>query len=852
MMLLHRSTMSCGDGPWPRLIAILLLTLLVPAPFAAGQGTIGTLPDPMSTRQLMQFADRLQLDASQRSAIESIHDEYKIEFRKLRDNEIDDFLDDTRSWGGMGAMPRREDMESSFNEMQRLQARIKRLDDRLFDQLLPTLTAEQLPLLGRVRLARERQRYRSNRMMAMTGRPPVDLSEVFLATDLPAEVRAEVDQVIAAYERHLTTAMRRASEAASRFSLDMFDAFQENGYGGKTEEDLSDPETMKQMMEDMKQIWSDIGSTSREAATRIAELNRRTYRRVAAFLPPEAAQDFRNRYYRAAFPELGGMLSMTRQQWFDWAIEHKDVSDEQREQLTATLALHAQKLDRLIENAVEFIEARRETMSPFDFDQEAMLEYLQQLQAVRKEAQQLMATTIGAANEIVPQITAAGVVENAQQRALALAGVDALLELDTGRDGDDRETDTADAEKNAGVRMHTPDGRIDQWILGPISRQEIARYAADLDLDDAALAQLRDLHVGYAQQFDSMGAIVELQKAGQSMRRYDPATGAVLRPEADALERIDQLRMKAIEQIALFDRSFFDDVEALVSDEHVPTIARLQARRLRQMYNVNGTMNFAFGFDQSAEGSLDLVELVEDRTLDDDALQRINSVLAAYEGPATDLFRKRFEAQLAFQQAMRVWSAAAQSLQGDPAEAMEYARRHQEIVGDASEKVNDTSRKVAELNRRTLEELVNTLPDAAGTSIRTAYERKAYPSIFKDPVSIERHLRAAFRLKDLTEQQREQLDLLAATYDPEYQRLSKAMVAQVGGHPMNPLNFEPGDWQEYQQKQEQMKRLRFDRDELCYRAINKLKASLSPEQIKRIGGLPAPRTPGQGSVIISR
>ncbi len=243
-------------------------------------------------------------------------------------------------------------------------------------------------------------------------------------------------------------------------------------------------------------------------------------------------------------------------------------------------------------------------------------------------------------------------------------------------------------------------------------------------------------------------------------------------PDADALESVDQLRLKAFEQISTLDRAFFDDLESLVSDEHVQKVARLQTRRLRQMYTANAVG--MFGMNQSAEGGIDLVEIVEraeDRTFEVDELQRIDSILATYEQAATDLFRKRFDAKLAFQ------------------------RCHAGVV-------------------------------CPGAGIRSGRG---------DGVC------QAVQGKDLTEQQRDRLDLLATTHDPEYLRLSKAMVAHVGKDTTNMMNFEAGDWQEYQKRQEQMQLIRFDRDELCYRAITKLKVILSAEQIKRIGSLPAPQ-----------
>ena len=635
-MMLHPVTMSRGGGLWLRLAAVVLLAFLVLSRAAAGQGTTGALSDPMSTHQLMQFADRLGLDADQRLAIESIHDEYKTAFRKLRKNEIDDFLKEMRASQNTGMMPKRDVIEAMLKKMQRLEARIKSLDDRLFDQLLPTLREEQLPWLDRVRLTRARQRYKSQQMMAMAGGPAVDLSEAFYAVDLPPEVMADADQVIAGYERHLTTAMKRASQATGRMYLDMIEAFEELGYGEMTEEDLTDPEAMKQMMADMQQIWSQVGGKQMEAAAAIADLNRRTYRRVAAFLPPEAARVFRGEYYRAAYPELRFMLSMEKQEWFKWALEHKDLSDEQQAQLAAAVDVHRQKLDRMVDDAVKLIEAHREVLSPFNFDQEAMLEHQQRLGEIQTAARKLRNTTMVAVREIVPERTAAAAVEDAHQKALAFAGVADLLKPETDQDADDKKADDR-------ARQSTP--QIDRWIAGPISERDIGRYAEHLDLVGDRLAELHDLHADYSQQFDSLEVFGELKAATQSLWQYNAKSGTDRMPDAEALDRVDQLRPRASEHITTLDRAFFNDVESLVSDELVPKVARLQTRRLRQMYTGNAVGMHGFGMYQSAAGGIDLVvlvELAENRTFEDDDLQRIDAILAAYEQPATDLFRKRF------------------------------------------------------------------------------------------------------------------------------------------------------------------------------------------------------------------
>ncbi len=157
----------------------------------------------------------------------------------------------------------------------------------------------------------------------------------------------------------------------------------------------------------------------------------------------------------------------------------------------------------MVDDAVKLIEAHREVFSPFGLDQEAMQKHQQQLGEIQAAALKLRNTTMVAVREIVPQITADAAVEDAQQKALAFAGVEDLLKPEADQD--------ADAEdKNAGDRARQPTRRIDQWIAGPISERDIGRYAGRLDLVGERLVELHDLHADYAQQFDALEVFGEL------------------------------------------------------------------------------------------------------------------------------------------------------------------------------------------------------------------------------------------------------------------------------------------------------------------------------------------------------
>ena len=112
--------------------------------------------------------------------------------------------------------------------------------------------------------------------------------------------------------------------------------------------------------------------------------------------------------------------------------------------------------------------------------------------------------------------------------------------------------------------------------------------------------------------------------------------------------------------------------------------------------------------------------------------------------------------------------------------------------------------------------------------------------MYEDPASVDRQLTEALALDDLTDAQREKLGELAATYRPEYERVSRAMVTLAAQRGPNLTTIEPEEWQEYQSRNAQMEKLRFDRDEMNFRANGRIRSTLTEEQLLRIGGLPSP------------
>ena len=819
-MAIRRLTVP-GLGSRPVVAVLLCVVVLAGARPAAAQGTMGMLPDPLSSRDLSEYAGRLALSDLQREALEAAHDEYKRQFAALREGEIAAFLEEMRTMQGTGGMPDLEVVESFLSKWERLQGRIKALDEAFFTRLEPLLEDPQKVTLPRLRLLRERQRYHADQLMSITGRRPVDLSEIFHRLDLPDDARALVDPAFERYEHQLTRKLRELAKISGRMFRDMIKAYDELGYSDLSEEEMADPEVLKTMMEDTQRIWAELTGDATEVADEISRLNGKTLKQVALLLGPEATRTLRQRYYGRAYPELRPVLQLWEAGWLDEAAEAEGLSDEQRSRIAELAEAHRREADRFVQKAVKLMEASRGDASPFAFDLEAMEARQQELMELQSKVAQLDGRTRAALQEI------AGVETPPEQDALAADAVPL-------RGGMDSPTVTID-----GVEVPFRD----QWVPPPISARDVARYAETLALEGSDVAIADGLLAYYRQQLKSATIPADLMRAVAKLWTTDRATGVWQPPTEGAIERVYELRRQVRALIAELDRSLFEDLKAVVPQEKQDAVERLHLQRQRRAYTSRYGLHMLVGGSQ--EYAIDLVDLLAGADLDDATRARIDTVLAAWEAASLPVLRALHEAQMGFQKTTERWSAFQQhAAQHDPAEQMAAMRRYQEIIRPATERVAEAADRLTALNRQSFAALVELLPEATRRSIRRTYKGRAHPTVYNDPLALEDRLTAALGLEDLAPEQLEDLGALANGYRQDYERLSEQMVGLSATRTSMWASPDEVDWQAYQERQEALEKLRFERNELSYRAIAKLRSTLGAEQIERIGGLPETATDG--------
>lgn len=830
----HRGTL--------RRLEVFLALLFIGALAQVGraQGTSGTLPPPISAREIIDFAKRLKLSEQQQKAAETLHDQYKQEFRIFREGEIASFLKEMHNLQGNGmSMPKRADVEDFVKKMELLNGKIASLDNRYFDQLQSVLTDDQLGMMTRVRQARQRTRFAASDMMMMTRNHNVDLSEIAMELELPPDQWQLADSILGPYEAKLTSDLGKLHEYSLKMILDMMDAFEKQGIN---EETMNSPDGQQKMMETMQNVWRDIMKKPMETAGQISDLNRRTYRSVAAVVPPETARTLRNNFYVKAYAEAGFALG-ANEPALTAALKLPDLTDEQRQTVTVAKDDYLRRMDKILEDAVTLIEANQRDQSPFDMNAEQMQQYAQKLADLRTKADELTkatseALTLALGPELTAKVQAQAPAKPTQvlQGAVAaqMAEAVAAVQQDASAAGPNADPDEIEQQMWSG----------DQFLPSRIGKADVLDYTGRLHLTEDQRPLIQQLHKTYVEKFKLLRdtEIAALLKASQAMWSYDQATQTSTGPTMDKIEDVHRLRRLALDAIRRTDAAFFDDLEMMLEPDQVPLMKQVRLARERAIYNRGQNMGFYFG-QGSNESGIDLSTLVRQQRLDDAVLKTLAPELLNYEEAVTVAFRTKYEVAMDMERAQQRWQAEMTKAQaeggGNP---MSFATKYREIMGEITKKSTQASAQIGKLNRESLDRILAGLSADAAYNLRSEYNRRAFPNVYQDETALDRQLNEALKLNDLTDDQRRKIADLAAEYRPAYAGFCDQLVQNsTGSEDVNLMSGDPQDMKKFQERQEKMATVKFDRNEVNVRAISQLKSILTEDQIRRVGGLPEPK-----------
>ncbi len=822
-----------------RLLAVALW--LLPASGALAQGTSGSLPDPISSRDLTGYAERLGLSPEQLQALEPFFDEYRNDFRALREGEIEAFL------GGLNGMWMRgfrgldrQAVTESLEKADRVESRIRLLDEHFFNQLSSLLDDEQATVLPRAMQARDRQRRRAGAagMIGGTNRPArVDLSLLYDDLELDPQARQETEPFVIIYEGRLTSLTKDFAEASSRMFLEVIDSLEEQGVAFGEE-----PEgpNRGRMREAMTTAWAAARKKPIEKAAAIGDLNLRTLKQVMALLPEEQARLLRNRYLRLAYPEIPTTAGAAERS-FRAARRLDGLPPDLAGGIDAAAVGFRGQRDAVIDEMVAFLDASRRESSIWGLRGDARRDHEEKLEAFRQRLVALDSSTV----ELLSALLGEELAERVRIAA-ATAGEDPEEPAGLGR------PDGAQATAPAAAGL-------DPYLAPPISSRDVRGYVKRLGLEENDRFILESLHEDYLETYRSQSAARVGALNAAKARMPQPGGEQAQAPAPEQIDELYALRAAAMRSLEQLDGSFFDDMEALTATPGQQGVARrLRLERERLVYTRSldpridavvfgeqgGRNRWHMPFEPvSHESDVDVAALLAGVNSEAAARDEVRAVLADYESAAAAGFRRQFDAVAALRQEAEKIAAATPI--GDTGQAGDRdgrerwrARReaYEKLLAQQGAATVEARKAMVDLNRATLEALAAALSPQDAEALREAYNTAAFPEIYVDPKAADRFLAAALELSDLTSEQRNGIDAIRAEYRPAsrdvFDRMAEIAATSLdvpGGALFDPRRF--GAQQEHRNK---LAKLHFERDEVNAKAMRGLRSLLNEQQRARI------------------
>jgi len=852
---------------------VLMLCSAMLAVFTAnhvhGQGTMGAVPDPINARDLAGYGDRLGLSAQQRQSVESLHEMYREEFRALREGDLERTLREMPGggmgggfggMGGMGAMNAdRKTVEKSVRDLDAINNRIKAVDNTFFDQMQSMLTEEQTATMQRVRMMRERARFRTglSRMSTfMNSASQVDLSVLVDDLDLSEQEFAQVDPLLATYESTLTAAARRLHEEGGRMTLEMLDKMKARGFDAQA---MQDRERRGQMFETFRGVWSEVNATLQERAGEISTLNRKTLRGIAPLLESSKARRLRDDFIVRGYPEANlnpGQVNRA----FASALTFEDLSAEQRAAVTALRDEHFAALDRINEQFMDVIDDRRKSMSMFGGDGEQRQRFEQAAAELRENMTTLMATADQSLRGALGPELAARLDQRLAQGDGGKSETVAAGRISFAANafgGGGPVTFTASALE---VTMDT-EPVADPYLPSPISARELETYARRLRLGDDERTIMAGVHEEYLSRFTQVEETQykTVRDLESKLWAIDPKTQQMSPPTAASIDNLYAARHSALETAIGVDASFFDDLAMTLLDSQAAGVARLRQARLRDLYRretdtVNGmAMGMGGGpgsrgmrFNMMGGGSavVDLIAVIDELTLSPIDQGAFDGALLEHETAIAVAMKSMYERNVRFQQRMDKLAAENAQANADGQQRGNGGGRGGPGGGawrDAMETDGRAAREAKQAvigrNQESLLSLKALLPEGDAETLRRAYNRKAYAEVFRDGRSAEPKLAAALQLPDLTDQQRPQVETIVGEFRANYDEICEHMIVAQANAPQFGGPGGNRDWQAMQEGMRAAEKLRFDRNDLNDRTVTRLRALLTDDQVQRLGGL---------------
>jgi hypothetical protein len=351
------------------------------------------LPDPIRKREWERYAKMLILADAQEELFAKLHAAYLREDWRFRKKEVEPLYERSSEISTKGDLYENLDTAADYVELRRDERQVLNplvaIEARMFTQLEPYLTDDQLVRLERVRSQRVRIRCRAEGGDFPAGKLDLgwaigDLTDAGI--DFTPHDPEAFDAILWAYDMAMTPLCEQRYEKAIRIS--------QHGVPLRVESmvlsaSADGDERVRERARALQEQYHEYNRAYVVMARRIHDLNRRYLGLFAGQLPDEAGEAlvkwFREKAYPVIFPDPYDFADALEK-----AAQIETLSPEERKGVRAVGIVYEQQheaiCDRMIDAYLDW-HVEIDTLSGYEFEPyEAYKTKMRDLQTKRKEA----------------------------------------------------------------------------------------------------------------------------------------------------------------------------------------------------------------------------------------------------------------------------------------------------------------------------------------------------------------------------------------------------------------------------------------------------------------------------------
>lgn len=804
-------------------IMAALLTLLTLSPVAVAQ-RFPFFVQPISVNDLKPMADELKLSPDQVEAMIGFHETYGTDFTRLQEGELDELIDQamavTKDMNWMArqmSIPPRKEIESIIKAAEAVWTAFERIDNRFFTQIRGLLHEDQFAAIERIQNRRRVESYRSVHLRLARGLnegAAANIVSMLNRIELSELERQSLNESLQAYERDIVKQCRRLQKRILDATVIVLDEIDRLGFRDMDMMQMMSFMNEPENEEELKGIFDVHSLPLQEIAANLSEINWKTYQKLYPLLPPDAALDLQQRYFRQVYSGTSDQVFAIRS-WIKRAMDLPSIDASQKAQMQAALDQLNREFEEVSVKIAKANEKKRTYRTMAVMEDDDLSEHQPDIDRYSERADEM-----------------ADKAERKVRSLLTQEQQDLLDGEEVENSGNNWSRWARGGGGSSGrSRGSGGSGRRGSWGGFPVDAMDmdrVNRFALWVGVPDEELPMIEVIHAAYMSDYDILSDSYDtaLEEAYEAMEDGE-GRGRWMRRRSVRNEVTDTFRQKLLDR----EDEFFGEFEVLLPEgtnpEIIGIIRRAQDRdRLR-----TGQQQSGWALRQNPESTIDLASIllsVDPVELNKEDRLQLVGLIADYE-----------EQILADMELLNEQLDKLQSLQGRLWSGEEYdqdVRSKMESLRQKRQKqVGETAIRLTVLNRDALENMIKVLPDDTGWYLQEEYDKNAFSEVFEDRSAVDEIIAQSLSLENITPAERQSIETMAINHQMKYRELTNRMLeiakkraAIVASWPPNQEMMD--GWMKFEQ-------LEFDRGELNGRTRARLQLLLGDERAIEVSGL---------------